>query len=292
MPTTFPGANDVFQLPVSPSSTPLGTAGPDGRTHSRFHEDLGDAIEAMQAEATYLAHTHDGTFRNGSKLAQANTHESPDTDAGTSSIHHTVDPTQASAVKFAAGNHTHPVVASYPVGGFYFSVDATSPTTLGITGTWASVGQRFLVAQGGSMALTAGVNGGSNTHTHTVPTSSSSNSHSHTNSNLAADGSHYHNPGGNTSTDGFSHYHSSTQVGQSSGTSGSGASVSGTHVHNSGYASAAHAHGVPATSTDGFHAHTVPDTGTEPAHTHTVSNLASVSNLVPYLVVYMWKRTA
>jgi hypothetical protein len=291
MPTTFPGADDVYQVPALPVTTPLNHSGLDNRTHTNLHADHGDALVAMQAEATFLIHDHSGGFRQGSKLLQANTHESPDTDSATSSIHHTIDVTQTSATKYAAGTHTHPVVPSYPVGGFFFSVNSATPESLGITGTWASVGQRFLVAQGGSMGLVAGVNGGSNTHIHTVPTSGSSNPHSHTNSSLGATGSHAHG-GGTTSSNGVSHTHGSTQVGQSSGTSGPETNVSGTHTHTTGSASASHSHSVPSTSSDGSHAHTVADTGTEPAHTHTVSNLASASNLVPYLVVYMWKRTA
>lgn len=291
MPTTFPGANDVYSLPASPTTAKLGEAGADGRKHGGLHQDHGDALVAMQNEATYLIHDHSGGFRQGNKLAQANTHESPDTDSATSSLHHTIDVSQTSATKYASGTHTHPVVPSYPVGGFYFSVNSASPDTLGIVGTWAAVGQRFLVAQGGAMGLTAGVNGGSNTHTHTVPTSDPANSHFHTNSSLPSNGDHAHG-GGTTSTNGISHTHGSTQVGQSSGTGGSGATVAGTHTHTTGSASAGHSHSVPTTSTNGASGHTVPDTGTEPTHTHTVSNLASGSNLVPYLVVYIWKRTA
>jgi hypothetical protein len=50
-----------------------------------------------------IAHTHAGTT-NGSKLAQANTHESADTDSATSSLHHTIGTTATTA---AAGNHAH-----------------------------------------------------------------------------------------------------------------------------------------------------------------------------------------
>lgn len=47
-------------------------------------------------------HDHDGSPE--SKLAQANTHESPDTDSSTSSLHHTIG---TGANQAAAGNHTH-----------------------------------------------------------------------------------------------------------------------------------------------------------------------------------------
>ena len=73
--------------------------------------DLGDAIEAMQTEATVLAHTHDGSgSRNGSKLAQANTHQSADTDTGPTSLHHTLG---TGANQGAAGNHTHTQATSH-----------------------------------------------------------------------------------------------------------------------------------------------------------------------------------
>lgn len=105
MPTNFPASDDVFDVPAAPASTPLSSTGSGTRTHTELHRDLGDAIEAMQAEATLLAHSHDGvTTRHGQKLLQANTHQSPDTDAGTSSLHHTLG---TGAFQAAAGNHTH-----------------------------------------------------------------------------------------------------------------------------------------------------------------------------------------
>lgn len=48
---------------------------------------------------TPVAHDH-----SANKLAQANTHESPDTDVATTSLHHTIG---AGANQAAAGNHTH-----------------------------------------------------------------------------------------------------------------------------------------------------------------------------------------
>jgi hypothetical protein len=49
-------------------------------------------------------HSHAGSAGNAQKLLQANTHETPDTDAATSSLHHTIG---ASGTQAAAGNHTH-----------------------------------------------------------------------------------------------------------------------------------------------------------------------------------------
>lgn len=56
----------------------------------------------IKALFALLAHGHSGTT-DGSKLAQANTHESPDTDTGTSSLHHTLG---TGANQSAAGNDT------------------------------------------------------------------------------------------------------------------------------------------------------------------------------------------
>ncbi len=69
----------------------------------------------------HLAHTHAGTTE-GVKLAQANTHESADTDSATSSLHHTIG---TSATQAAAGNHAH--------AGTYEPADAALQTH--ITGT-------------------------------------------------------------------------------------------------------------------------------------------------------------
>lgn len=111
MATDFPGADDVFTEPSSPGTTALSSAGTGSRNHTQHHRDLGDAIEAMQAQATLLVHSHDGsTARHGSKLAQANTHQSPDTDTGTGSLHHTIG---TGANQAAAGNHTHTQAQSH-----------------------------------------------------------------------------------------------------------------------------------------------------------------------------------
>jgi hypothetical protein len=49
-------------------------------------------------------HTHATTGLQAGQLAQANTHQSPDTDSAAGSLHHTVG---AGATQAAAGNHTH-----------------------------------------------------------------------------------------------------------------------------------------------------------------------------------------
>ena len=104
----YPGGFDSFSEPSLPESTPLSEAGGGGNTrnHVQHHHDLGKAVEAVQENASFKDHDHsgDGSVEHGNKLAQANTHESADTDTATTALHHTIglDANQA-----AAGNHKH-----------------------------------------------------------------------------------------------------------------------------------------------------------------------------------------
>lgn len=297
MPSTFPTTNDVFDVPSTPVSTPLGSAGDSDRKHSKSHEDLGDALENMQAEQTVLAHSHDGvTFRHGSKLAQANTHESVDTDSGPTSIHHTIG---SGANQYASGTHTHASVTTYPVGAFFFAVVATSPSDLGIVGTWTAVGQRLLCASGGALGFAAGVQGGSNSHSHSIDaTTNTLAAHDHTLTSVTtgADGGHGHT-GGTVATDGQSHYH--TMNSKTISTSeliydGSDSWVNTSHTHSSASTTASHSHTSSAITAAADHTHTVqtPTVSSSGSHSHTNTTPTTTNNLVPILVVYMWKRTA
>jgi len=106
MASSYPEELDDFQEPLLPEETPLSSAGSSTRTHFEHHRDLGDAIEAIQANASQKTHTHDGTdtTTGGPKLLAANTHESPDTDTADSSLHHTLGTGEFQA---APGNHVH-----------------------------------------------------------------------------------------------------------------------------------------------------------------------------------------
>ena len=107
MPSAFPGGLDSFNEPSLPEETTLSSAGTGTRNHVEHHRDLGDAIEAIEANVSLKGHTHDGTAEV--KLAQANTHQSADTDSGSAAIHHTLGP---GGYQAAPGNHTHPALAS------------------------------------------------------------------------------------------------------------------------------------------------------------------------------------
>lgn len=307
MPTNFPGSNDVFNVPSAPASTALGTTGDGSRTHSQHHRDLGDAIVAMQGQATLKIHTHDGaTFRHGNQLAQANTHQSPDTDSGPTSLHHTVG---VGANQYASGTHTHAAVATYPVGAFFFAWVATYPGVtdpvlmtpgLGLVGVWTAVGQRFLCASGGSLGFALGDTGGSNSHVHTIDANTNAaaaHTHSLTSNSTDAAADHQHSTNGSTST-GANHYHPTSTVGNSTSRFGgdSGSTTIATHSHNSFSSTPSHSHSTPTTafSSIGTHAHTLTSTAVSNSstHTHTNSAPASANNLLPLFVVYMWKRTS
>src|SRR5262245_4228565 len=107
-PGTPPGsAMDVFTIPTEPEGTPLSSAGTSDHNHPEMHDDMGNAVEALEAWAALRTHDHSGDAANtgkGAKLVQANTHQSPDTDTATSAIHHTIGPGGNQA---AAGNHAH-----------------------------------------------------------------------------------------------------------------------------------------------------------------------------------------
>lgn len=63
-----------------------------------------DLLYAAIANGVTAGDLHDHAGVTTQKLAQANTHESPDTDVATTSLHHTLG---VGANQAAAGNHTH-----------------------------------------------------------------------------------------------------------------------------------------------------------------------------------------
>lgn len=108
MAIVYPAAIDSFSVPTLPQSTSLSAAGTSTRDHTQSHQDLGAAVVALETNTAPLDHDHSTTDGDGiwptSQLLQANTHQSPDTDAAVTSLHHTIGPTPTQA---AAGNHAH-----------------------------------------------------------------------------------------------------------------------------------------------------------------------------------------
>ena len=307
MATSFPTGSDNFTIPNSPGTIALSSAGTGSRNHVQYHRDLGDAIEAMQAEATLLVHSHNGsTARHGSKLDQANTHESPDTDSSTSAIHHTLG---HAANQAAPGDHsslpafsdTHSGAVAWPVGSVFMTAVAGNPSGAphSLGGTWTQIQDAFLIGVGGSYTYTGSVVSNATTHTHTIADTSSNGSHSHTASGgTDVEPGHAHSVGSTGSTN-PSHTHtgsSSNASGDTHSGTNTGVGLSGltTHTHTlstSGGVSHSHTGGQPQNGSS-THSHTTTGaTSTQSSHTHTES-ASTVSHLPPWLAVYTWKRTA
>lgn len=177
----------------------------------------------------------------------------------------------------------------YPVGSIYMSVNNTSPATL-FGGTWVQLKDKFLLGAGDSYS--GGSTGGAATvtlstsqipaHNHSISASSNSTgAHTHSTSGTAASaGGHNH---------GWKGYY--TSVG--TGVSGTTATFGNTSAES--YISAGK--GIQAV---GGHTHSVSGTAASAGdHSHTITASAdntgggkSHDNMPPYLVVYMWKRTA
>lgn len=170
----------------------------------------------------------------------------------------------------------------YPVGSIYFNAsDSTNPATLLGFGTWTAFGSgRVPVGDGGG--YTAGSTGGSadavvvaHTHTFSATTGGQSATHSHT----------------ITVNSGGTHTHTYKTYGL--GNSG----LVGNAYTNSDWGWATT--GNPAGTAEGSHSHTASAGNADADHTHSVSGTtastgssATGANMQPYVVVYMWKRTA
>lgn len=206
--------------------------------------------------------------------------------------------------------------AIYPVGSVYMSTVSTNPETL-FGGTWVQIQGRFLLAAGTSESTiySAGDTGGTKNvslieHSHAMGTISVASS----------DISHTHAIGGASGATGISaahsaaHSHSSSDYFVSSnravgGTVGAIATDVGQakFIHTGTDATVTRKHVTTNATTITFpqHTHSIPtrtDTGGSTVHTHSLTHsnnwrtgMASNergNNMPPYLVVYVWKRTA
>ena len=128
------GANngiDIFNEPSLPEITPLSSKGTSDRNHTESHRDLGAAIVALQQNAAWKIHDHSSTgpgAYGSNKLAQANTHQSPDTDSAPTALHHTLG---TGANQAAAGNHNHDYnnLVNIPLKSCTSTSRPTNPTT-------------------------------------------------------------------------------------------------------------------------------------------------------------------
>lgn len=172
--------------------------------------------------------------------------------------------------------------AVYPVGSYYTSSESTNPNTLFGFGTWSRVEGRFIVGLDEVDADfdLAGEQGGSKTHTHTASTSTTTTTTTTVDDHVLTEAempSHAHRLyGTDTSSASVEPLNGATVAGDTNG--------SGIYT-NSGLGGN----------------QLVEDTGGDQGHNHTASSTSSStsnttvdssSNLPPYEVAYIWKRTA
>ena len=165
---------------------------------------------------------------------------------------------------------------AYPVGSYYISSEPTSPATL-FGGTWVRIENRMILAAGSS--YTAGSTGGSATKTLSVenmPTHShscsSTGNHTHTRGTMDIIGSFGKMEDLGLASAGAFYSGARTDVGPSGGYDQTG--------YGMNFAASRNWSG--ATSSNGNHQHTIGNNGSG-----TAFNI-----MPPYIVAYVWRRTA
>jgi hypothetical protein len=154
------------------------------------------------------------------------------------------------------GYHASDIISKiYPVGSIYMSMSATNPATLFGVGTWERISQGCMLLGADDSTYKAGATGGEAAHTLSV---NEMPNHSH---GISNSGNHTHY-----------FYGSNNNNGQF--TEGDGIDTEGNShfTHNERFL----------TSSAGAHTHTIDNAGGGAAH----------NNMPPYLVCYIWQRTA
>lgn len=170
------------------------------------------------------------------------------------------------------------ILAAWPIGSIFIHTTATNPADLLGGGVWTRFGEgRVLVSQDGSDSdfNASEKTGGAKTHAHSLPNHVHTIAHTHTNSNT-----------GNPTTLPASN---EAVVGNELPSTGSSGLLSRS---DTGSATNAHRHTHALTN----HVHSMSSTGASSAansgNPTTNPNTGNGSSLPPYIVVYMWRRTA
>lgn len=170
-------------------------------------------------------------------------------------------------------------LAAYPVGAYYMSSDSTSPATL-FGGTWTQITNRFIFAAGSGYSVNS--TGGSATKslsTDNLP------SHSHS---CGAAGNHTHTRGtmnitgnfGGTDVQGSYYGNGAFAITSRGNYRDAGGSYESNYGKNMSFDASRNWSG--ATSSNGSHSHTIGSTGKGTAF----------NVMPPYIVAYVWRRTA
>ena len=170
--------------------------------------------------------------------------------------------------------------ALHPVGSIYTSTSATNPGTAFGFGTWVAFGAgRVMIGNGGG--YTAGATGGSADATLV--------SHNHGGVTGGQNQNHVHVVAGTTGGQSVNHSHDMTKY---VGVNASGGTA---YVGDDSGAGPAGTIATSVNSVDHTHTFSTTSNNNNVDHTHSIAtdgSSATNANLQPYVVVYMWNRTA
>ena len=184
----------------------------------------------------------------------------------------------------------------YPVGSIYMSVNSTNPGSL-FGGTWQQLQDRFLLGAGSDYSV--GATGGSATmaHTHTL-------SHTHSvtaagtvgNTTLNVNQIPAHSHSVNVMATGYSGWQDATNYETNKYSIKFDSAIVNPPAYGGPTANRAYVNNGIANNAGGGGAHNHSFSGSavtsSNANTTTTSGASDANNMPPYLVVYMWKRTA